>query len=80
MIRVTVEVIPFGEEKRKRTIGTMKIVNDGEGNVWVGDYDVHVEDEAREVTGKYKDFKIRSFNRSGGFWRLIGAAIEGMEK
>lgn len=38
MLRVTLEIVPFGNEAHKRTIGEVEIVNDGTGNPSVGNY------------------------------------------
>jgi hypothetical protein len=38
MIRVTIEILPKGDEARKRHIGTVEIANDGTGNSEVGNY------------------------------------------
>lgn len=38
MIRVLVELWPFGDESRKRSIGEMKIWNDGTGDRKTGNY------------------------------------------
>ena len=38
MIRVTIELIPFGNEARKRVLGTMVLVNDGTGSAQTGNY------------------------------------------
>lgn len=38
MVRVTVELIPFGREEGKRTLGVLEIANTGEGDEHVGHY------------------------------------------
>jgi hypothetical protein len=38
MIRVTVELVPGGVESRRRLLGTMHIVNTGEGTETRGNY------------------------------------------
>ena len=38
MIRVTIELLPAGDESRKRTLGTMEISNDGTGDQEIGRY------------------------------------------
>ena len=40
MIRVTVELVPHGDESRKRHLGTAVIVNDATGTHWTGNYRV----------------------------------------
>jgi hypothetical protein len=38
MLRVTVDLLPFGEEAHKRTISTFYIANDGTGDSTKGSY------------------------------------------
>lgn len=38
MIRVTIEVLPKGDENRKRHVGTIEIANDGTGDSTIGNY------------------------------------------
>ena len=40
MIRVTIELVPQGNEAAKRTIGVMNIANDGTGNKEYGNYKI----------------------------------------
>ena len=42
MLRVTIELLPLGVESRKRTLGTVLIINDGSGSATRGNYDVRV--------------------------------------
>lgn len=38
MIRVTIEILPFGKEKDKYHLGTVEITNDGRGSPTKGNY------------------------------------------
>ena len=38
MLRLTLEIVPFGDESRKRTIGRLEIANDATGDVETGNY------------------------------------------
>lgn len=38
MIRVTIEILPKGDESKKRHIGTVEIANDGTGSSSMGNY------------------------------------------
>jgi len=40
MIRCIIELVPFGEESKKRPIGIIEIANDGSGNEFTGNYKV----------------------------------------
>lgn len=42
MLRVTIEVIPKGDESRRRHLGTLEIANDGTGNSETGNYAVRL--------------------------------------
>lgn len=44
MLRVTVEVVPFGIEAAAETLDTIYIANDGTGTPEIGNYDVYTED------------------------------------
>jgi len=68
MIRVTVELVPFGEESQKKVIGTMKIINDATGSREMGNYKYSIQNEAGDTveSGVYKGFP-----RALRIWRLI---------
>jgi len=42
MIRVTIEILPSGDESRKRHIGTVEIANDGTGSRDIGNYSIRL--------------------------------------
>jgi hypothetical protein len=42
MLRVTIEVLPSGDENRKRHLGTVEIANDGTGSPEVGNYSIRL--------------------------------------
>lgn len=72
MLRVTLEVVPFGDEKHKRTIGQLDIFNvgcpereDGQTNCWYG---------VMEITGKSPPglYKQQVYHmRQKGAWELV---------
>ncbi len=68
MIRITIELVPYGIEKWKKTIGLMKIINDSTGTKEIGNYKYQIIDENGNqlYEGIYKGFprKLR-------IWRLI---------
>lgn len=72
MIRVTVELIPHGDELRKSIIGTMTISNDGTGNGSISNYDYAI-DTARyglDISHSYKG-KATGHYRGNNVWHLI---------
>ena len=71
MIRITVELVPFGIEERKRIIGTAKIYNDGTGSKTVGNYQTEFNLKKKWRTGTVKGFKRQQDN----VWKLIREAL-----
>ncbi len=72
MIRVTVELVSFGEEDRKKTIGTLEIANDGTGDSVTGNYTVRAYDERDE----WVRTKVKGHKRQLGFWVLLRLALQ----
>ena len=70
MIRVTIELVPFGLEPDKRLLGQFEVWNDGTGTRQVGNY--AAEDK---ITGDR--FKIRHHPRGKGAWRGLIARLLG---
>ena len=71
MIRVTVDLVPFGEEDNSKTIGKFVLANDGKGDVDYSDYVfVYSDDLDGEREGTVKNFK-----RSEGIWKLISECL-----
>lgn len=38
MIRVTIEILPYGDENSKKKLGMIEIANDGSGDLYKGNY------------------------------------------
>ena len=74
MIRVTVDIIPFGVEAKKKTITEIKIDNDGTGDVFTGNYDFSVYDVEHDHAMLID--KIKDHRRSDGVWPLIKKVID----
>mgnify|MGYP003647222753 CR=1 FL=1 len=75
MIRVTIELLPKGDESRKRQLGTMEIVNDATGNDGVGNYNGTLHAEYTDEEGRTG--RVMKFNRRGqSVWSLIGAFLK----
>jgi hypothetical protein len=75
MVRVTVELIPHGDESRPRTLGVMEIANDGTGTDHVGNYGgtLHAEYTGAEGRpGRVEKF----FRRKQSVWSLVGAFLK----
>lgn len=80
-IRVTLEIIPRGDESKKFVAGTLDIENDGTGdsgnNVGIGHYDYTLRgptDDGDGVMNK-NDFwehgRLENFSRSRGWWSCV---------
>jgi len=71
MLRVTLEIVPFGIESVKRTIGTLEISNVG-GNHKVGSYSVTATDR----DGGKHFAQIERYRRGRGGWNLVKKALQ----
>jgi hypothetical protein len=71
MIRVTVELVPFGFEENKRHLGTAEIWNDATGTLDVGNYKYRLSKWGRPDVN-WKEGKVKGFPRkSRGAWDLL---------
>ena len=67
MIRVTVEIVPFGRDEWAKRVGTLLIANDGTEVGDVGNY-VFVRKDDRMG---YHEGTIMNHDRSGSVWDII---------
>ena len=68
MIRVTVELVPFGRDEWAKRVGTLLIANDGTlRGESIGNY-VFIRDDDR--TGRHEG-KVSGHDRSGSVWDII---------
>lgn len=75
MIRVTVELIPLGDESRRRTLATMEIANDGTGGEGTGHYKGTLHAEYTEPSGRTG--RVECFRRQDqSVWSLVGAFLK----
>lgn len=69
MIRVTVDLVPFGDETQKRTLTFFEIANDGTGTVAQGNYMVRFQgDPAWFPT-------VSHWDRKRDVLELVGAVL-----
>ena len=73
MIRVTVELVPFGRDEYAKRIGTLLIANDGTGSVDVSDY-VWV---ARDDMSGHHEGRVSGHDRQSNIWQLIAKCLPG---
>ena len=69
MLRVTVEILPFGDESKKKTLRSVSIINDGthENHPDYGNYRV----EHTDGNGESFTFEIHNHVRSDGLDCLL---------
>lgn len=71
MLRITVELVPFGDDRYSKKIGSMLIANDGSGNGCVDNYAWTAEDDR----GNSIEGKLEEHDRSMSVWNLIGKCL-----
>jgi hypothetical protein len=75
MLRVTVELLPCGDESRRRTLASMDIANDGTGTRTVGNYRGTLHAEYTGPHGRHGN--VFGYNRtSQSVWSLVGAFLK----
>lgn len=75
MIRVTIELVPKGDETRKRVLGTMVVCNDGTGNELLGNYNGTLHAEYTGSGGR--PGRVMNFRRTRqSVWSLVGAFLK----
>ncbi len=57
MLEIKIDLVPHGFEAGRRTIGTVRIHNDGTGTELIGNYKYTLADETGKITGELKKFK-----------------------
>jgi hypothetical protein len=70
MLRLTLEMVPFGQEEKKRTIGMLEVSNIGV-NENVADYRAVFTKGNLSVTSW-----VKGFQRSKGAWALVKKALQ----
>lgn len=63
-LRVTVEIVPFGDESKKRVLDVMNISNITFDRRWENEY------------GNVADYVVRGHRREAGFWELVRKALD----
>lgn len=69
MLRVTIELVPYGNEDEAREIGKMLIANDGTGDYRTGNYAfvyTYTDRDSQVARGT-----VHKFPRSLGAWSLV---------
>lgn len=75
MIRITIQLLPHGDESRARTLGTMDIANDVTGDLDTGHYNGTLHAEYTGPDGRKG--RVENFHRSQqSVWSLVGAFLK----
>lgn len=77
MLVIKVELWPHGDESLKEDFGTIKIINDGTGDVQTGNYTVEASHTGtyRSRKGIWKRGAVKGFSRRLSPYRLICRAL-----
>mgnify|MGYP001570701468 CR=1 FL=1 len=73
MLRMTVEIVPFGNDLLRRIIGTMIIANDGTGDTSVGNYQVRLSTDTETALAVGS---VKGHDRGQGAWPLVALALK----
>jgi len=76
MLRVTIEIVPFGNEAQKRTIEVIHIANDGTGSNLVSNYDVTTMHES----GGQQQFRADKITRDSNIVLFLKAVFSTMKE
>jgi hypothetical protein len=74
MLRITVELVPYGIESVKRTLGVAEIINTGEGTSEIGEYTATIYDGGN-TTDVWKSCTIRDFPPWDLLFRVLDKTI-----
>ena len=72
MLRITIELVPFGLEKESRVLGIAEIMNDGTGDYRTGNYKARLSKWSPKTNEDWKTTVVTGFLRkSKGPWDLL---------
>lgn len=75
MIRITMELLPFGFEQGKRTLGVIEVANDGTGTAAIGNYTYRLSHAGRYYNPKtkkpYKKGWVAGHRRAASPYKLL---------
>jgi hypothetical protein len=71
MLRITIELVPYGDESKKEVIGIATIANDATGDQTTGNYKYHISKWGKG-NAMWKAGKLAGFPRKRlGPWDLL---------
>jgi len=75
MLRITIQMVPKGDEARAYTLAKMEIANDATGTVDAGNYTGTLHAEYTKPDGRKG--RVTNFNRrKQSVWSLVGAFLK----
>jgi len=72
MLKVTIELWPFGDDTRRVVIAEAEIWNDGTGTPELGNY----KGVFHNADPKYRQLQVKDHERGLGAWTLLGKFLE----
>ena len=81
MVRITIELIPDGDETQAKPLGKIVIVNDGTGTETAGNYTAEIGHTGRYIgrlPDPYKVATVKNFNRRHSIYALLQKVLAGM--
>jgi len=76
MLRVTIELLPDGDEEAARVLGQMTIANDDTGTAFNGHYDTQLTTFDRDGGSFVRTGRVEDFNRERSAVDLVMFALE----
>lgn len=70
MLRITIDLVPFGHKELTRKLGEIEIINDGTGSPEVGNYIYRLFDADTSIEGELKEH-----NRAQSVFKLLKAVL-----
>lgn len=72
MLRITVEIVPYGIEDEAHEIGKMLIANNSDGDSMFGDYDFVFKSDRDP---KVRKGQVLGWARNNGVWHLVAECV-----
>ena len=82
MLECRIDLIPKGYEDKRRNLATVKVINDGTGDPFKGNYRIEYETD-RDEPGETKTLYLKGFDRSkdaGELYKEVFNLIYGEEQ
>lgn len=77
MLRITVELLPLGDESRARVLSVAEIANDGTGTLDTGNYVFTLSKGEQANRNVWRQGAVRGFpRRQLGVWDLLYRALQ----